>query len=168
MPLFHRLFRLPGRFRQILLALSLGLIVSSSMRQGGGGPPEGPPFWLDFTLNLGHQFLYGFFALTALLRLHPLAVLKRQTWTILLMVVFIMGVLDEWNQFHRLRGSGFHDVVSDCLGAFHILVLAKWFSQPRKWGESLLLMAKLAALGLAWNFVVVLTPDPPLPFLSHD
>lgn len=168
MGLYHALFRLPNRLRQLLLALSIGLIVAASMRPGGGGPPEGPPFWVDFTLNLGHQFLYGFFALTALLRLDPGAPQRRATWVGLLLLVLVLGTADEVHQGLNSaeRGVGMHDVVSDCLGAFHILVLARWFSQPRPGSTSLALMGGLAVLGLAWNVVVVTTPDPPIPFFT--
>lgn len=165
MALYPELFRLPQRFRQVLLALSIAIIVACSMRKGSDGGP--PPFMVDFTMNLGHQFLYGFFTLCALMRLHPRAPLHRGTWYGMIGLVFVMGVLDEWNQGRSgTRGVGMSDVVSDCLGAFHILVLARWFSVPRRWGESLRLAGGLALLGLAWNTYVVLGYDPPIPFLS--
>jgi VanZ family protein len=165
MALYPELFRIPARLRQVLLALSIGIIVASSMRKGGGGPP---PFFVDFVMNLGHQFLYGFFALTALLRLHPSAPLRRSTWVAMLCLVFVLGILDEWNQGRSgHRGVGMFDVISDCLGCFHILVLCRWFSRPQRWGASLRLMGGLAVLGLSWNlFLVKSGTDIPIPFLS--
>lgn len=165
MALYPELFRIPARLRQLLLALSIGIIVAASMRKGGGGTP---PFAVDYTMNLGHQFMYGFFTLTALLRLHPTAPQRRSTWVGLLIFVFVAGVLDEWNQGRSgHRGVGLFDVVSDCLGCFHILVLCRWFSRPQRWGPSLRLMAGLAVLGLSWNlFLVKSGTDIPIPFLS--
>ncbi|MAW62313.1 MAG: hypothetical protein CMJ94_15970 [Planctomycetes bacterium] len=166
MALYPELFRLPVRVRQLLLGLSIAIIVAASMRPGKAGGT--PPWTLDFTLNLGHQFLYGFFTLCALLRLHPRAPLHRQTWIAMLGLVFVMGVLDEWNQSRvGERGVGFFDVISDCLGCFHILVLTRWFSEPRRLGPSLRLMAGLAVLGLGWNlFLVESGTDIPIPFLD--
>lgn len=166
MALYPELFRLPNRLRQLLLALSLLIIYSASMRPGKSGAE--PPWMLDFTLNLGHQFLYGFFTLCALLRLAPGAPLKRSTWVGMLSIVFVLGVVDEWNQ-SRVgdRGVGMFDVISDCLGCFHILVLTRWFCVPRPLGASLRLMAGLAVLGLAWNlFLVESGTDIPIPFLN--
>lgn len=166
MPLYPELFRIPRRVRQILLALAIALIVASSMRPGKPGVE--PPWMVDFTMNLGHQFLYGFFTLCCLLRLHPGAPLRRSTWVGMLSLVLMVGVLDEWNQGRSgHRGVGMFDVISDCLGCFHILVLTRWFSRPQTWGRSLLLMAGLAVLGLSWNlFLVESGTDIPIPFLN--
>ncbi len=166
MALYPELFRLPNRLRQVLLALSIGVIVAVSMKHGH--PPESGevPFHKEYSLNFGHQILYGFFSLTALLRLPPRAPQLRQTWLGLLAVVLVMGFFDEWNQSTRNRGSGMLDIGSDLLGCLHILILTRWFSLPRAKGASLRLILLLIVLGLAWNLVVVFAPDPPLPFVS--
>jgi VanZ family protein len=167
MPLYLKLFRIPSRVRHMLLAAALLFIVASSMRQGS--PPEDGaiPLPINFSFNLGHQLLYGFFTLTALLRLDPAAPLRRSTWIAFLTLVFFMGVADEWNQgFQGDRDTGMNDVFSDVLGCLHILILSRWFSISRPQTATLKLILLLTVVALLWNTVVVFAPDPPIPFLS--
>jgi VanZ family protein len=167
MPPYHKLFQIPNRVRRMLLALALLFIVAASMRHGR--PPEAGrvPLSLNFSLNIGHQLLYGFFTLAALLRLDPGAPLRRSTWVALLTLVFFMGVADEWNQgFRGDRDTGMNDVISDTLGCLHILILTRWFSFLRPKPTSVKLILLLTVIALIWNTVVVFAPDPPLPFLS--
>lgn len=166
MNLFLKLRQLPVIVRWAAFALSLYVLFETSMRVGA--PPTFDktkvPFEIEFTYNLGHQFLYGFFALTLLLVLPQQTLYKRATLLWLPALVALVGMLDEWNQSFRYRGSGMNDVGSDVMGAVHILILALWFSKARKSWHTVLLISTQVWIGVTWNLVVVYAPDPPLPF----
>ncbi len=166
MNLFLKLYRLPAGVRWGAFALAIFVLFETSMRVGT--PPiagkSTVPFDIEFTYNLGHQFLYGFFALTLLLILPKTTLYKPVTWLWMPGLVMLIGMLDEWNQSFRNRGSGMNDVGSDVIGAVHILILALWFSKARKSWQTVLLISTQVWIGVSWNLVVVYAADPPLPF----
>ena len=166
MPLYPSLFRLPFAVRWLLLGCAVAVLFKTSMRSGTSGIQGPVLFNVDFIFNLGHQFLYGYFVFALLLVLSPLTPLRRKTWIWLPCLVFAVGILDEWNQSFRFRDSGLNDVVSDVVGCFQVLLLAVWFSKPRKQHLTALLLSTLVLIGVSWNFVVVFAPDPPLPFFA--
>ena len=166
MPLYPSLFRLPFTVRWLLLACAVAVLFKTSMRMGIPGSQGSALFSIDFMFNLGHQFLYGYFTLALLLVLSPLTPLRRKTWIWLPCLVFAMGIVDEWNQSFRFRDSGLSDVISDLVGCFHVLLLAVWFSKPRKPHLTALLLSSQVLIGVGWNLVVVYAPDPPLPFFD--
>ncbi len=167
MNLFLKLYRIPASLRWGAFALSLYVLYRTSMRIGN--PPDAGkaaiPFEIEFTYNLGHQFLYGYFALTLLLVLPRQSLYQRVVWVWMPTLVALMGILDEWNQSFRNRGSGMNDVCSDVMGAVHILILALWFSKARKPWQTAVLISTQVWIGVSWNLVVVYAPDPPLPFV---
>lgn len=166
MNLFLKLFRLPLGLRWGAFALSLYVLYRTSMRVGD--PPvagkAAVPFDIEFTYNLGHQFLYGYFAVTLLLILPRQALYQRVVWFWMPTLVGMLGMVDEWNQSFRNRGSGLNDVGSDVMGAVHILILALWFSKARKPWLTVMLISTQVWIGVTWNLVVVYATDPPLPF----
>jgi VanZ family protein len=167
MNLLPNLHRLPLWLRGLLFGFSIYVLVQTSMRVGDNKPgaEATTPFDIEFTYNLGHQFLYGFFTLTLLMLLPVNLPQKAKTWVWLPLLVCFLGMMDEWNQSYRFRGSGMNDVGSDVLGAVHILLLALWFSKARKPWQTAVLISTQVWIGVTWNMIVVYAPDPALPFL---
>ncbi|MFQ5750050.1 MAG: VanZ family protein [Planctomycetota bacterium] len=154
---FERVARLPMAWRLAGFFFAFSLVSGASFLTFRGG---GKSFSLGYLFNLGHVPLYGLLAFQVLLLQGPHAPRRAFNWSLVLLLILVTGLADEWHQgFMEGRTSSLADIGSDLLGALIALNLARWAATPgasRREGVHLLLLA--AAAMLFWGFVPVFAP----------
>ncbi|HUR26802.1 MAG TPA: VanZ family protein [Planctomycetota bacterium] len=144
--------RTPRKLGPILVVLWYGLIFGLSSRKMGFRPGPVGGSWM---LNTGHAFLFGLLALwivLALPRENAWPILRRETVALVLVIVLVLGALDELHQGSVPgRTMSVTDVITDLTGAACVLWIAAYAGSARalerglRWRLSISVAACLVA-----------------------
>lgn len=161
---FGHYLRWPLLARWSLFA-SLLLVVALLGGMAGSADHAGIANLRGYLTNLAHQPLYAGVGLSFLL-----AWGRPACWRVLpvlLLVVFLVGLGDEWHQSTvPFRDASWWDLLSDLLGGVFGLALAVASERDGPLLQHAGLLAFIVAFGLAWNCVPSFAPAFPIPFPS--